>query len=247
MLCTGWGPLGCEGEISGRIVDSQGRAVNGAKVFLYIRTIKLMETKTDNAGLYRFENIVWGSYDIKAKKDGYLESPLRVSLGESYACSEEVPDIILWYDNMAVIISKYYEFLEGISGDSDKLNNALRNDFKLTFTGDDEVVCSGTDFCRDCPVPERVSFTSSNIDVIDNTATIDVTFVVQGVSEEGWSSKLGLAANTVFAIPSWKVVSWDIGLHDFKPASEADRGWADPDGYIEYDSEIDAYRWKCVW
>lgn len=246
-LSTGWGPLGCEGEISGRIIDSQGRAVNKATVFLYVRSFELAKTETDNAGWYRFENVIWGNYEIKAVKEGYFESPVKVTLGESYACKMEVTDIVLLYDNENEIITAYDEFIEGIRGNTEKLDGILDNSFGMTFTGNDEVICAKDDFCQNCPVPEWVKFSYSDIDIADNTATVDVSFIIEGISEIEWLSELELAADNNFAVPSWKIISWDLNLYDFKPASESGKGWADPDGYIEFDSETGKYRWKCSW
>ncbi len=247
ILSTGWGPLGCEGEISGRVIDSQGRAVNKATIVLYIRSFELVKTETDNAGWFKFENVIWGNYEIKATKEGYVDSHEQVTLGESYACKMEMTDIVLMYDNESKIMAVYDGFIEGIKGSAVNLDDVLGDGFEMTFTGNDEVICTKENFCQNCPIPEGVEFSYSNISIADNTATVDVTFIIEGISETEWSSGLKLSVDNISAVPSWEIISWDMDLHDFKPATEAGKGWADPDGYIEFDSETGKHRWKCIW
>ena len=247
LLSSGWGPLGCNGLISGKVVDGYGRSVNDATIALYFSKYKIMETTTDNAGLYAFNNVVWGKYELRVNKDGYLESKQEVTLGESYGCSQEVTDITLQYDNETAIQAAYLDFLEAIKGDNEKLDSIISSSFIMTFTGVDEVICNKNNFCQNCPVPGDVTFSYSGIETVNNETTMEVSFIVEDKSEIIHLSKLTFIQGNNSIVPSWKVAAWEVGLIDFKPAAQPGKGWADPDGYIEYDSQLNQYRWVCSW
>jgi len=247
LLTTGWGPLGCEGIISGRVIDTFDRPVNGATVSLYIGTFKLTDTVTDNDGTYAFENVVWGRYDLMVEKSGCISTQTSISLGDSYSCSAQVPDIIMSYDNESDIEEVYDNFLLGIKGNAEKLNTSLHGNFTLSFTGVDGAACTKDNFCQNCPVPDYVEFNSSNLIIAQESATLDVTFRIIGKSNSWWSTKLNFVMESYIPVPSWKISGWEVSLVDFKPSTAPDKGWADPLGSIEYDSQEGYYRWAGSW
>ncbi len=61
-----------DGNVVGTVLDSQGAAVVGAQVSaVNVSTNVVATTKTNNAGEYRFDNLLVGTYKITAKMTGF--------------------------------------------------------------------------------------------------------------------------------------------------------------------------------
>jgi hypothetical protein len=60
------------GEIAGRVVDNNSRAVDEATVFLVGQT-SLQKAQTDNRGRFTFTNIISGEYVVVARKRGFYD------------------------------------------------------------------------------------------------------------------------------------------------------------------------------
>ncbi|MBM3774351.1 MAG: carboxypeptidase regulatory-like domain-containing protein, partial [Acidobacteria bacterium] len=76
LLCLGWFSRPAYGqraaEISGSLVDSTGAALPGVQVdATHTATGVKRSTVTNEAGLYRFVELVVGSYRIEASKAGF--------------------------------------------------------------------------------------------------------------------------------------------------------------------------------
>jgi len=151
------------------------------------------------------------------------------------------------YNNESEIESVYDDFILGLRGNVEKLNGVLQDDFTLTFTGAEGAACTKENFCQNCPIPDYVEFNSSGIIVTQDSATLDVSFKINGKSNSWWISKLNFINDSYFSVPAWKVLGWEICLVDFKPAAVPDKGWADAGGSIEFDSINGVYRWTCSW
>jgi len=82
------------GTISGSVRDSSGRAIAGAQVAVKnSETAVLRSLLTDNDGIYTAPNLVAGTYQISASKEGFatlVRSGVLVTVG-----SEEVIDFKL--------------------------------------------------------------------------------------------------------------------------------------------------------
>ncbi len=82
------------GTVSGSVIDSSGRAIAGAQVAVKnSETAIVRSVKANNDGIYTAPNLVLGSYEISASKEGFetvVRSGVLVTVG-----SEEVIDFKL--------------------------------------------------------------------------------------------------------------------------------------------------------
>lgn len=85
--------LGPGAAVAGRVVDEEGRAVEGAKVFAVVEgnadrtSYGRLETQSDAKGGFRFEHVAADRVTVLARSPGYLESPptdLVAAEGGSY-------------------------------------------------------------------------------------------------------------------------------------------------------------------
>jgi parallel beta-helix repeat protein len=76
---------------SGQVSNLDGEAVEGAKVFLANQTVI-----TDETGFYTFDNLLPGSYNLRAEAGGYAVEELWLSAG---AGDELTQDIVFQYAN----------------------------------------------------------------------------------------------------------------------------------------------------
>jgi vitamin B12 transporter len=88
LLCLGTGMTQVwaqsSGSLSGRITDSQGAAVKGATVTLYVRATNVRATTvTDERGGYRFERLPEGDYVVEVTAAGFsrVSRTFRVERG----------------------------------------------------------------------------------------------------------------------------------------------------------------------
>lgn len=75
-------PAATAGRISGVVVDPGIVPVEGALVELTGQGLHLNRT-TDSSGIYRFDDLPFGTYFVKVTLDGYLHSQTTVELGAS--------------------------------------------------------------------------------------------------------------------------------------------------------------------
>src|SRR5215472_2645289 len=76
-----------KGSISGTVVDPQGAVVSGAQVkATHISTGQVQSTKSDSAGLFRFNLIQTGTYKIEITAQGFktaVANDVLVSAGDN--------------------------------------------------------------------------------------------------------------------------------------------------------------------
>ena len=77
-------PSSGAGVVSGVVVDSSGNALIGARVELLAAQQIVQTTSTDRAGLFRFERVSPGTYDVRATTSaGSITNPVVVSTGDT--------------------------------------------------------------------------------------------------------------------------------------------------------------------
>jgi len=70
-----------DGNVVGTVLDSQGAAVSGAEVTaINLATNTVARTKTNNAGEYRFDHLLIGTYRIAAKMNGFKTTSEQVEV-----------------------------------------------------------------------------------------------------------------------------------------------------------------------
>lgn len=86
LLCLSLHAQTSRGTVSGQITDPSGAAVTGAKVELKSKTTGVLrDTLTNDSGLYRFDAVDLGQYEVNATLAGFarqLSAPFDVTAGQ---------------------------------------------------------------------------------------------------------------------------------------------------------------------
>src|SRR5690349_3588189 len=82
LLVVGMLALPCAfaASLSGRVTDSQGRAVPGATVRLFAGQTEIASAVSDDTGHYRFSDAPPAAYEVRAEAQGFAVSAATVKL-----------------------------------------------------------------------------------------------------------------------------------------------------------------------
>ena len=83
-------PPSALGLVSGVVVDAAGNAVPGATVELRRDARVERTTTTDAAGVFRFEGVVHGSYEVRVSLAGFVPASRRLAVGSRAVAQQHI-------------------------------------------------------------------------------------------------------------------------------------------------------------
>jgi hypothetical protein len=70
-------------EVTGHVLDPQGKPVASAAVHLLVGSDDIAQTKSDSQGEFRFDGLIRGSYTLRAEAPAFITVAQSVTVGET--------------------------------------------------------------------------------------------------------------------------------------------------------------------